>query len=457
MSSVEGVSMTKFIPAHRDQPFLLPPDLRDWVPSDDLAHFVVEAVERVPMESFVVNERGTGSAQYPPRLMLALLVYSYANGIFGSRRIERATYRDLGVRYVAANLHPDHDTICSFRRNNLEAVGKAFEQVLLMARELKLLRVGMVSVDGTKVDANASKRNSLRYDRARQLRERLQKEIAGLMEEAERADGREAPDEQSLPEELKRRRRLKEKLDEACATLERRARRRAERERVEYERKLAEREKRPPNRRGRTPKPPGEEPEADQQINLTDRDSGLMKKSRSSEWRQSYNAQAVVDADGSQLVLGARVSGCANDKRELVADVDSVPETVGTVERALADNGYASGSEVEKLEDRGVDVLVSTGKEDRRRRHDFRPETPEKPQKEPVSEWVLKMREKMARDDNRERYGLRKQTVEPVFGIVKQVLGFRQFHLRGLTKVDGEWKLVMLAYNCKRLHNLMAA
>lgn len=449
--------MTKFIPAHRDQPFLLPPDLRDWVPADDLAHFVVDAVERVPMESFVVNERGTGSAQYPPRLMLALLVYCYANGIFGSRRIERATYRDLGVRYVAANLHPDHDTICSFRRNNLEAIGSAFEQVLLMARELKLLRVGMVSVDGTKVDANASKRNSLRYDRATELREQLQKEITGLMEEAERADGREALDDQSLPHELKRRRQLKAKLDEACATLERRARRRAEWERVEYERKLAEREKRPPRRRGRKPKPPSEEPEAKQQINLTDQDSGLMKKSRSSEWRQSYNAQAVVDACGSQLVLGARVSGCANDKQELVADVDSVPKSVGTIERALADNGYASGSEVKAVEDRGIDVLVSTRKEDRRRQHDFRPETPEKPQKEPKSEWVRKMQEKMAQEDNRKRYSLRKQTVEPVFGIVKQVLGFRQFQLRGLTRVDTEWKLVMLAYNCKRLHNLMAA
>lgn len=449
--------MPKFIAVHRDQPFLLPPDLRDWVPEDDLAHFVVEAVERVPMESFVVNERGSGSAQYPPRVMLALLVYSYAHGIFSSRRIERATHRDLGVRYVASNLHPDHDTICSFRRNNLDAIASAFEQVLLMARELKLLRVGTVSVDGTKVDANASKRNSLRYDRAVELREQLQQEIAGLMEEAERADGVEAVDEQGLPEELRRRQQLKVKLDEACATLERLARRRAERERVEYERKLAEREKRSGKRKGPKPKPPSEAPEAKQQVNLTDQDSSLMKKSRSSEWRQSYNAQAVVDADGSQLVLGARVSGCANDKRELVADVDSVPETVGTVTRALADNGYASGSEVETLEDRGVDALVSTRKEDRRRQHDFRPQTSEKPQKEAKSEWVRKMQEKMAQDDNRKTYGLRKQTVEPVFGIVKQVLGFRQFHLRGLTKVDGEWKLVMLAYNCKRLNNLMAA
>lgn len=449
--------MPKFIEAHRDQPFLLPPDLRDWVPEDDLAHFVVEAVDRVPMESFVVNERGTGSAQYPPRLMLALLVYCYANGVFGSRRIERATYRDVGVRYVAANLHPDHDTICSFRRNNVEAIASAFEQVLLLARELKLLRVGMVSVDGTKMDANASKRNSLRYDRAMELRAQLQEEIAVLMEEAERADGKDGDDDQSLPKELKRRVRLKEKLDEACATLERRAKRQAERERVEYERKLAEREKRPPQRKGRKPKPPRETPEAKRQVNLVDKDSGLMKKSESSEYRQAYNAQAVVDADGSQLVLGARVSGCANDKHELVADLDSVPESAGTVERALADNSFATGSEVKTLEGRGIDVLVSTRKEDRRRQHDFRPETPKKPPKEPKAEWVREMRKKLALKENRKRYGLRKQTVEPVFGIVKHVLGFRQFHLRGLARVNGEWKLVMLAYNCKRLHGLLAA
>ena len=145
--------MPKFV---QRQLYLLPPDLRDWLPEDDLAHFVVEAVERVPLERFQVNERGTGSAQYHPRMMLALLVYCDANGIFGSRRIERATYRDIGVRYVAANCHPDHDTICTFRRSNFDAVAEAFLQVLLLAKELQLLRVGTVSVDGTKVDANAS-------------------------------------------------------------------------------------------------------------------------------------------------------------------------------------------------------------------------------------------------------------------------------------------------------------
>ena len=172
--------MPKFVQRHQSQLYLLPPDLRDWLPEDDLAHFVVEAVERVPLERFQVNERGTGSAQYHPRMMLALLVYCYANGIFGSRRIERATYRDIGFRYVAANCHPDHDTICTFRRSNFEAVAEAFLQVLLLAKELQLLRVGTVSVDGTKVDANANKRNSIRYDRAGALREQLRGEIAGL-------------------------------------------------------------------------------------------------------------------------------------------------------------------------------------------------------------------------------------------------------------------------------------
>ena len=201
--------MPKFVQGDQAQLYLLPPDLRDWVPADDLAHFVLEAVDRVPMSAFKVNERGTGLAQYHPRTMLALLVYCYANGIFGSRRIERATYRDLGVRYVAASGHPDHDTICAFRRRNFAAVAEAFLQVLLLARELKLLRVGTVSIDGTKVDANANRRNSLRYDRAEQLCEQLRGEIGELLGRAEYADVEAAPDPQRLPEALSRRERLR--------------------------------------------------------------------------------------------------------------------------------------------------------------------------------------------------------------------------------------------------------
>ena len=197
--------MSRFVDCGREQAFLLPPDLRDWIPEDDLAHFVIAAVERVDMGAFKVNRRGSGSAQYHPRMMLALLIYCYANGIFSSRRIERATRRDIGVRFVAANSHPDHDTIASFRRDNMAAVAESFLQVLLLAKELKLVKVGVVSVDGSKFEANASKHRSVRYDRAGELIEQLRLEIAALMERAEAADDRASEDPQALPREIARR------------------------------------------------------------------------------------------------------------------------------------------------------------------------------------------------------------------------------------------------------------
>ncbi len=180
--------MPHFIPYNRDQAFLLPPDLKSWLPEDDLAHFVVAAVERVPLGQFAVPDRSGGKPQYHPRLMLALLIYSYANGTFSSRRIERATYRDIAVRFVAANLHPDHDTIAVFRRSNKVAFEAAFLQVLLLARESGLLHLGTVSIDGTKIDANASKIRSVRYDRAQELRAKLAADIAELTKQAEAAD-----------------------------------------------------------------------------------------------------------------------------------------------------------------------------------------------------------------------------------------------------------------------------
>ena len=450
--------MPKFVDRSPSQGLLLPPDMREWVPEDDLAHFVLEAVERVPMESFVVNGKGTGSAQYHPRMMLALLIYAYANGVYGSRRVERWTYRDVGARYLTGDAHPDHDTICKFRRENLEAVSEAFEGVLLMARELGLLKVGTVSVDGTKVDANASVRRSVRYDRAEELRLRLELEIRELLECAERADAEDEADPQGLPEGLARREALKAKLDRACAELKRRAEKRAASERAEYERKVAERESREGSRKGKRIRPPSKEPRPEGQINPADADSGLMRKNKRSEYRQAYNAQAVVDAGGSQLVLGSRVSGCASDRRELVADVESVPGSAGTPTRVLADNGYAAEDEVAELEARGMEVLVAVGGGDARREHDFRPRVEGRPEaKEPKAEWLRRMGSKMAEDGNRRLYRLRRQTVEPVFGILKDAMGFRRFHLRGLEKVEGEWALLALAYNCRRVHKLRAA
>jgi transposase len=452
--------MHRFVASDRTQPFLLPPDLKDWVPQDDLAHFVVAAAERVDMAAFKVNGRGSGSEQYNPRMMLALLIYCYANGIFGSRRIERATYRDVAVRFVTANTHPDHDTICAFRRENAAAIAECFLKVLELARELKLLKLGTISVDGTKIDANANTHRSVRYDRACELREQLRLEIAELMQKAEQSDASGAADPQTLPAEIARREALQAQLDAACARLEKEAKARAEAERADYERRKAVHENGEDGRNGggKPPSPPRETPEPKAQSNLTDPDSRLMRKNKRSEYRQSYNAQVAVDADGSQLVVSARISQCPADANELVANVDAIPPSIGTPSCALADTGFANGAEVATLEARGTEVLVATAGTAKRRPHDFRPTpTVEKPKPEPKAPWIKAMQAKLAEAGARARYKLRKQTVEPVFGIIKSVLGFRQFRLRGLSKVETEWKLVTLAYNAKRLHAMMAA
>ena len=408
----------------REQAFLLPPDLRDWIPADDLGHFVIEAVDRVDLGAFKVNHRGTGSAQYHPRMMLALMIYCYANGIFSSRRIERATHRDIGVRFVAANRHPDHDTIARFRRENFAAVSESFLQVLLLAKELKLLRVGLVSVDGSKFKANASKHRSVTYERAGALIAQLEGEIAALLGRAEAADAAGEDDPQALPKEIARREALRDKLDAARRRLEAQAEARAAAEREAHEAKVAAREKRRGRAKGKHPKPPAETPAADAQSNLSDPDSRLMRKSKHHEYRQAYNAQAAVDAGGSQLIVGARVSQCASDRNDLVADIEAIPAALGRPETVLADNGYANGAEVAALEASGIEALVSTAAEGRRRTHDFRPVKALPAAKEPKADWLKAMAEKLASEEGRASYKLRRQTVEPVFGVIKAVLGF---------------------------------
>lgn len=430
--------------------------MREWVPQDDLVHFVLEAVSGLDLSTFHVNWRGCGSEQYPPTMMLGLLIYCYANGIFSSRRIERATYRDIGVRYLTADTHPDHDTICTFRRNNFEAIHTCFVRVLELARELKLLKVGTVSVDGTKVRANASKHQNVSYERAGELEQQLQQEVEELLKKAEQADQEGETQRGELPEELQRREKLKEKMQKARQLLEERAKKKAQSERADYERKVKAREQRKGSRKGPKIKPPKSEPDPRKQINLVDADSGLMRKNKRAGYEQCYNAQAVVDADGSQLVLATRVSNNASDRRELATDVEAISETVGVPKNVLADSGYACEEEVQKLQKRKMDVYVSTGAESRhqQRQHDLRPKRVIKTVKEPKAPWLIEMKEKLQTDQGRALYALRKQTVEPVYGIIKQAMGFRQFLLRGIEKVDAEWELVSLAYNMKRLWNL---
>ena len=349
--------MTRFVQTDRSQPFLMPPDLRDWVPTDDLAHFIVEAVARIGLDKFAINNRGTGSEQYHPLMMMALIVYCYTNGIFASRRIEKATYRDVVVRFITANTHPDHDTICKFRRENFAAIEEGFTQVLELANELKILKVGTVSVDGTKIDSNANKHKSIRYDRAKELREQLKLEVADLMKKAESADSAAEVDGQSLPKEIARREKLLSKMDAACQRLEEQAKLRAERERADYEKKKQDHEDR--GGKGRPPSAPSDVPRPDEQTNLVDPDSRIMRKNKQAEYRQSYNAQAAVDADGSMLILAAPVSQCASDANELIPTLDAIPEIIGKPSTVLADTGYANGEAIAEIEQRGIEALVA--------------------------------------------------------------------------------------------------
>jgi transposase len=439
----------RLVNVDRETPMLLPVDLRQWVPEDDLVHFVIEAVESMRLPAMEVNRRGTGSEQYPPRMMLALLVYCYANGVFSSRRIERATYRDVAVRYLSGDTHPDHDTICAFRRQNAQGIKQALVEVLRLAKEMKLLKVGTVSVDGTHIRANASKHKSVRYDQAGELERQLSRDVEELLQQAEQQDSQEEVDGQRLPEEISRRERLREKMREARQRLEQRARAEA------CKGKASEGEKGPGS--GTSGGQQEAVPKDSQQINLTDADSALMRKSKRHSYEQAYNAQAVVDAEGSQLILATDVLRTPSDANQLEPAVQQVEQALGSVQRVLADGGYVNADAIQRVQQRGIEAYVAISDEEQNVRcYDYRPprEGKRKKVKDPR---LIAMREKLHSKEGRKIYAKRAQTVEPVFGIIKAALGFRQFLLRGLPKVQIEWDLVCLTYNMKRLHSLVNA
>jgi transposase len=432
----------RLVNVDRDTPMLLPVDLREWIPQDDLVHFVINAVETMSLPGLSVNPRGSGSKQYPPRVMLALVIYCYANGLFASRRIERATYRDLAVRYLTGDTHPDHDTICAFRRENGEAVKQAFLEVLRLAQKMGLLKVGTVSVDGTHIKANASKHKGVRYDRAGELEKLLRKDIEELMARAEKSDTEASGDDQKLPQEIARREALLEKMLWARQELEKRAKS----ENVGQE----EDGKDPGSKTGSAS--PGR-PKDSQQINLTDPESALMRKSHHDSYVQAYNAQAVVDAGGSQMILATDVIRTPSDANQLEAALKGVTENVGPVERMLADGGYVNADAFDQVQEK-VDLYVAITAEDNSyRRYDYRPPK-QKPAKKVTDPRLLAMREKLATKEGKRIYAKRASSVEPVFGIIKSAMGLRQFLLRGIEKVRIEWDLACLAYNVRRLWSL---
>jgi hypothetical protein len=393
-----------------------------------------------------VNTRGSGSKQYPPRMMLALLIYCYSNGVFASRRIERATYRDVAVRYLTGDTHPDHDTICEFRRENGKVVKEAFVEVLRLGRQMGLVKVGMVSVDGTHIKANASKHKSVRYDRAGELEKLLRKDVEELLQRAAKADAEPTDDGQKLPQEIARREVLLEKMRWAREELEKRAK-------GEDSAQEPPEDPEGPKAGGESPV---EQPKDSQQINLTDPDSALMRKSRRDSYEQAYNAQAVVDAEGSQLILATDVIATPSDANQLEVALEKVVESVGPVQGMLADGGYVNADAIDRVQQK-VDLYVAISSEDNTyRRYDYRP--PKKqPAKKVVDPRLIAMREKVTSDEGKRIYGRRASSVEPVFGIIKSAMGLRQFLLRGIAKVCIEWDLACLAYNMRRLWSLTTA
>jgi len=451
--------MANFRPSDRSTGFLLPPSIDEWLPERHLARFVVEMIEGLDLRPMSKAYRGTGSASYHPATLLGLLVYGYATGVFSSRKLERATYDSVAFRFIAANEHPDHDTIATFRRRFLPEIEALFVQVLLLAREMGVLKMGTVALDGTKIHANASRHSALSYEHAGKIEAQLKGEVADLLAKAESADQADIPDGMSIPAELARREERLKTLAEARRKLEARAKERFAREQAEYDAKIAARTAKVAAAGkgigGKPPQPPTEGPLPSDQINLTDEESRIMPVTGGG-FEQCYNAQAAVAA-GSLLVVGQDVVQAANDKQQTEPMLDrlgALPEALGAVENLLADTGYFSAANVEACDKAGVKPLIAMGRQPHyvalNQRFCDDPTAPEKPR--PVEAMAHRLQTRAGRD----LYALRKQTPEPVFGIIKSVLGFRQFLLRGLEKVRGEWILVTMAWNLKRMFVLCA-
>lgn len=449
--------MSNFRQVDRETGFLLPPSVDEWLPERHLARFVVEVVDQLDLSPMVKAYRGTGSASYHPSVLLGLLVYGYATGVFSSRKLERATYDSVAFRFIAANDHPDHDTIAVFRRRFLGAIERLFTDVLMLAREAGMLKLGTVALDGTKVKANASRHSALSYARANQIEAQLQAEVKELMALAAAADQADVPDGMSVPEELARRETRLERIAEAKAAIEARAAERFVREQAEHEARLKAREDkakksgRKPG--GKPPLPPAAGPGHKDQVNLTDEDSRIMPVAGGG-FDQAYNAQAAVAA-GSMLVVCRDVVQAPNDKQQIepvLNQIVSLPEALGKTETLLADSGYFSQTNVEACAETEITPLIAPGRERHNRswkdRFAAAPPEPDNPT------LVEAMQHRLATPEGRKLYALRKQTPEPVFGIIKSVMGFRQFHLRGLQQVKGEWSLVTMAWNMKRMFAL---
>jgi len=415
-----------------DQLFLLPPSLKEWLPESHLAYFVSDVVDELDLGEIekTYSTRLQGQPPYHPALMVKLLFYAYCMGIPSSRKIEKETYEDIAFRILAAGYHPDHDTIADFRKTHLGALKGLFLQILLLCKETKLVKLGHVALDGTKMKANASKHKAMSYGRMGEKEKELQREVEELLRKAESVDAEEDQrygkgirgDE--LPEELQFREKRLVKIRQAKKALE---------ERIAKETEPSQKEKHP------KPK---------DQINFTDPESRIMKDSATKEFIQGYNAQAAVEAT-SQIIVAAEVTIQSNDKKQLEPMLAEIEKNCNAVPKELsADAGYYSEDNVAHAQAKGIHPLIPPGNT---RHTDAKPVPPRGriPKHLSVKE---RMERFLRTEKGRKAYAKRKETVEPVFGQIKGVRGLRQFLLRGLDNVKGEWQLICLTHNLLKLH-----
>jgi transposase len=444
-----------FKPLDRDTLFLMPPSVQEWIPDDHLARFIVDVVAKLDVQPIRARYAGRGLAAYQPEMMVALLLYGYATGVFSSRKLERATYDSVAFRYITANQHPEHDTISDFRLRFLPQLAALFAQVLLIASESGLLKVGRVSVDGTKIRANASKHHALSYGHATKLERRIKAEVTRLLRRAEQADSSDKSDGIDIPAELALREERLRVIDEAKTRSREREQERIAAEADAHQQRMAEREarERETGRKpgGRPPKPPSRSIDPTAQINLTDEESRIMPSSDG--MIQAYNAQATVDCN-SRLLVDSDVSQRPTDKTLLAPTITALSQLdakLGTVTEILADAGYFSAANLALCEKAKMVPYIPN----RRERHAGGLLRFQEPAAlDPNASIVEATRHRLRTSSGRKIYGERKSTIEPVFGTIKQILGFRQFLLRGIRKVKAEWKIVTTAYNLKKMHKL---
>jgi transposase len=450
-----------------EQPFLLPPSLQDWLPESHLARFVAELTDGLDLSKiygFYGRRDGRGKAAYHPVMMVRLLLYGYCVGVMSSRRMERASYEDVAFRYLSADQHPDHDTIAAFRQQHLPVLAQLFTQVLQLCDKAGLVKLGHVAIDGTKLQANASKHKAMSYERMEEKEKQLKAEVEKLLAQAAETDA--AEDQlygkgkrgDELPAELARRESRLKKIAEAKAALEQEARERAEAARKAAEEKLEERRKKEEERgkkfAGRPPQVPNPEqarPEPTAQRNFTDPESRIMPDgAHKGSFVQAYNAQIAVDG-AAQIIVAAEVTQESNDKQQLAPMLERVEQNLGAKpEAATADAGYFSENQVNDERVKGIELYVATGKQ----KHGQSEPADAIPTGEPPAasdSAVEKMKQKLKTETGQALYRMRKAIVEPVFGQIKAARGIRAFLLRGFEKVRAEWKLICATHNLLKM------